>query len=305
MRRLVTYALVGMLLLCGCTASAGPSGDRTAEPQRPPVVFLLGDSYTSGIRGVPPEQTYAGVAARQLGWQVVIGGYAGTGFVQRGRIGKSFVQLDDEQFGWRPAPDMMIISGGHNDVVFSPDTVTQATRSLVMKVEQRWPKTHVVLMGPLWGGDPVPRALSVRDAVKGVAAELDVPFIDPLQGGWIHGNTYHGTGNAPQLIRKDGTHPNQAGNLHIAARVVAELKALGLDQPRLGRAAKPSRAAAELATGQPSAPTETEGAPVEGGPTSPAPRTRPKGDSTPRPDRGDPSAKPIRPDAGSDGEPQP
>ncbi len=49
------------------------------------MVMFLGDSYTVGDRGVQPETTYASATARLLGWQVIVGGRAGTGFVAKGR----------------------------------------------------------------------------------------------------------------------------------------------------------------------------------------------------------------------------
>jgi len=235
--RLVWCALVA-LLLCGCSTSqaAEPAGDpASAAPPRlhVPVVFMLGDSYTAGIKSVPPEKTYAAETARRLGWQVVIAGYAGTGFMARGKIGKNFADLYDAQLAWRPAPDMIVVSGGHNDR-HPPDQVALAANRLLTEITVRWPKTHVVLVGPMWGGDPPPRALRVRDALRTTATTLKVPFIDPLAERWITGNVHKGTGNAKRYILPDGTHPTAAGNRYIADRLVTALRARGLDHPMQG-----------------------------------------------------------------------
>ncbi|SEG85904.1 Lysophospholipase L1 [Thermomonospora echinospora] len=251
MPRLVWCAFAALLLLCSCTSSQASEPRRTArpktEPARPhvPVVFMLGDSYTAGITSVPPEQTYAGETARRLGWQVVIAGYAGTGFVSRGRIGKDFAALYEAQLAWRPAPDMVVVSGGHNDVYY-PYRVGPAANRLLTTIKSRWPKTHVVLVGPLWGGDPPPQALRVRDTLRGTAATLQVPFIDPLAERWITGNIHRRTGNARRFILRDGTHPTAAGNRHIAERLVAGLRARGLERPALG---KPARRPAQQTPG--------------------------------------------------------
>ncbi|REE96499.1 SGNH/GDSL hydrolase family protein [Thermomonospora umbrina] len=245
MPRLVWCALVALvLLLCGCNTPQDPASPR-AEPPRAvepprehaPVVFVLGDSYTAGIRAVPAEQTYAAETARRLGWQVVIAGHSGTGFVTRGRVGMDFGALFEAQLSWRPAPDLIVISGGHNDQhTRTLPQVGAAADRLLRAVKAHWPETHVVLMGPLWGGTPPPAALRVRDALRGTARGLRVPFVDPLVEPWITGH-FKKNGNARRFVMSDGTHFNAAGHRHVAERFVAELRRLGLERPALGRPA--------------------------------------------------------------------
>ena len=248
MLRLVSYACAAMLALSACAASASQSPDpsrrstaagdpRTSAGRSAsaPVVVFLGDSYTAGITGTPPHETYAAVTARRLDWQVIIAGYRGTGFVAKGRVGKTFAMLDREEVAWRPAPDMMIVAGGHNDWQQDPRKVAAAARALLGGIKHRWPATPLVLTGPMWGGDPRVKALHVRDELERVAAELGIPFIDPLRERWITGDVRRGTGTARRYIRPDGVHPNEAGNEYFADRLVADLRGLGLTEPRLGR----------------------------------------------------------------------
>lgn len=243
MRRPVLSVLAALLVLCACVASTvrlSPPLDRAeqpgSDPRRPPVVFALGDSYTMGIRGITPERAYAAEAARTLGWQVVLAGHAGTGFVGTGLTGKTFGTLFDEQLGWRPTPDMVLVSGGHNDVWYPPGLVEQRAVALLGEIRRRWPHAHVVLMGPLWGGDPGPTALTVRNVLRDAANRLRIPFIDPLGQRWITGKIHSRVGNARRFIRSDGTHPNPAGNRYLAERLVNDLRGLGLAHPVAGRA---------------------------------------------------------------------
>lgn len=212
-----------------------PSGQAAPPEERAPVVFVLGDSYTVGIRGLRAERAYAAGTARALGWQIVVAGQARTGFANDGGTGETFASLFTEQLAWRPAPDLIMISGGHNDVRARTAVVGQRAQTLVQTVRARWPRTQLVLMGPMWGGDPGPRALAVRDVLRGVASARRVPFIDPLAGRWFTGDVHEGTGNAARLIRKDGTHPNTAGNEHAARLLTGELRRMELDKPVLGR----------------------------------------------------------------------
>jgi lysophospholipase L1-like esterase len=193
--------------------------------------MFLGDSYTTGKFGQIPEQTYAADTARSLGWQVIIGGYRGTGFVAKGHIGKSFATLFEEQLAWRPAPDLIIIAGGHNDRLHAPVAVADAARRLITGIQQRWPRTHVLLVGPMWGGDPKPDVVATADTLGGVAQERRVPYVDPLRERWITGDRRKGTGNAPRYILPDATHPSAEGAHFLAQRLVADLRALKLTKP--------------------------------------------------------------------------
>ncbi|MEV0666754.1 SGNH/GDSL hydrolase family protein [Actinomadura luteofluorescens] len=233
-------SLAGSSLLAGCSllagsvhkqaAADGPKDDGAREA--PPVVMFLGDSYTVGDRGVEPESTYASATARLLGWQVVVGGRSGTGYVQRGRAPHAFLGQFESQLGWRPAPDMLIVSGGHNDWRIPPPQVAAAAHVLLERARQRWPGTRLVLLGPLWGtGTPLPGALAVRDALKNLAGQLGIPFVDPMGEGWITGDLLTGQGNAPHLIKQDRTHPTPAGHLYVATRLAADLKRMGLAHP--------------------------------------------------------------------------
>lgn len=242
MRRRVLPGLAAtavLLALPGCGTAVGRAhADSTERPAAratvrvtAPVVMFLGDSYTTGKLGQIPEQTYAAQTARDLDWQVILSGYRGTGFVSQGHVGKDFAALFQEQLAWRPAPDLMIVSGGHNDVRHQPKVVGAAAQRLLATIRQRWPNTRLLLIGPMWGGDPTPEASAVRDALAGVAAHAHVPFIDPLAEKWITGNRRDGTGNAPRYILSDGTHPTPAGARYIADRLVTDLRKLHLATP--------------------------------------------------------------------------
>jgi lysophospholipase L1-like esterase len=212
------------------TAAVAPSPTRSAVPEAPLVMFL-GDSYTVG-GGSPLESTYASAAARLLGWQVIIAGRGGTGFVIGGRTQTPFAVMFESQLGWRPAPDLLIIAGGHNDRQQPPQQVGTAARDLLNKARQRWPGTRIAVIGPFWGNEnPQPGVLAVRDALRGVSGQFGVPFIDPIGERWITGNRASGTGNAPGYIRPDGVHPTIEGHRYLATRLGDDLRRLRLASP--------------------------------------------------------------------------
>jgi lysophospholipase L1-like esterase len=195
--------------------------------------MFLGDSYTVGERGRMPEDTYAAATARLLGWQPVQAGRGGTGFVAGYRIRQSFETLFESQLGWRPAPDLLIVSGGHNDWAYPPAQVAAAAHEMLGRARARWPTTRIAVIGPLWGTQfPPASAMGIRNALRQVAQQLGVPFIDPFTEHWITGDRRRGTGNAVRYIRGDGTHPTDQGHRYIASRLAADLKRLGLAHPR-------------------------------------------------------------------------
>ncbi|MBC6460740.1 SGNH/GDSL hydrolase family protein [Actinomadura sp. HBU206391] len=227
-----------MATCAACTptaASNGRSGSRptsTPSSDRAPVVMFLGDSYTAGGRESPPTRTYAADTARLLGWQVIVGGRGGTGFATPGSAREPFATLFARQLAWRPAPDMLIVSGGHNDRNRSAIQVGIAARDLLARAKARWPGTHLVLIGPMWGtGTPMPSVLGIRDALEGVAHETGIPFIDPLREQWVTGDRRDGTGNAAHYILPDRVHPTPEGHRYIATRLAGDLKRLGLTRP--------------------------------------------------------------------------
>ncbi|WP_018657494.1 SGNH/GDSL hydrolase family protein [Actinomadura flavalba] len=237
MRR-TRYAGLGAALAVVLTGAA--CGDEKAAPReapRPAVVFAIGDSYTTGIHGLPADRAYAAETARLLGWQIIIGGNPGSGYAAGGA--KAFGPLFQAQFAWRPAPDLVLLAGGHNDVVLPGPAVAAKAKELVAIVRQRYPRAKIVMLGPMWGRDPGPKALAVRDVIAAAAAEVKVPFVDPLAGRWITGNVKQRTGNAVQYIRADGIHPNYAGNRYVAGRLATELRTLGLDRPHVTRSPAP------------------------------------------------------------------
>ncbi|WP_084516919.1 SGNH/GDSL hydrolase family protein [Microtetraspora niveoalba] len=225
-RRSLTVSAAALLAACplltGC-AQAVSQAARVAPPPagRPPVVMFLGDSFTVGSGPVAEWDSYAAGTARALGWQLITAGGSGTGYVATGRVGRTFEQSFTRQLAWRPAPDLVVVSGGHNDRRARPATVRAAALRLVADVRKRWPSVRIVLVGPIWI-DTAPRsAQHTRDAIASAAWLAGVPFLDPLTQRWI-------TGDRARVLLPDGVHPTLYGHLRLARWLAASLRARGL-----------------------------------------------------------------------------
>jgi lysophospholipase L1-like esterase len=179
-------------------------------------MVFLGDSFTVGSGPVPPWRTYASESARLLGWQPVIAGAGGTGYLNEGRVGRTFARSFEEELAWRPAPDVLVISGGHNDQRWSTGLVRQAAEQLIAEVRRRWPVTRIVMVGPIWLEDAPAKAYRVRDALAEAAVAAGVPFLDPMRRRWV-------TGRPSDVVLPDGVHPTFAGHERIAAWLADEL----------------------------------------------------------------------------------
>lgn len=186
-------------------------------------MYFLGDSYTVGVNGMPKSRTYASVLGRREGWRTAVVGYPFAGFVHTDRDGRDYADLFRQQLGNLPAPNMLVISGAHNDRTEPSRAIRTKAALLIAGVHHRWPRTRIVVVGPMWGGDPTHDALRVRSAVRSAARSQRVPFIDPLGEKWITGDRGAGTGNAVKYVLPDQTHPTAEGHLYLAERLRADL----------------------------------------------------------------------------------
>ncbi|SDL00859.1 Lysophospholipase L1 [Nonomuraea maritima] len=196
------------LVLSACAANGVP---RDAPPAAR-VVMFLGDSFTVGSGPVPPWETYASETARLMGGQPIIAGASGTGYLSEGRVGRTFQRSFEVELAWRPAPDLLVIAGGHNDRRWSAVKVRKAADRLLAEVRGHWPGTDVVVVGPLWMGEPPKKAYEVRDVLAKAARDGGVAFVDPMARRW-----------PLEVALPDGVHPTHTGHERIAAWLAGEL----------------------------------------------------------------------------------
>ncbi|MFS1302908.1 SGNH/GDSL hydrolase family protein [Streptosporangium longisporum] len=201
-----------------------PSSAVTMPPSRAPLVMVIGDSFTVGSGPVRGWNGYAARVARELGWQLVTAGAAGTGYVNPGRVGRTFQRSFEEELSWRPAPDLVIVSGGRNDRRIGAARIENAAVRLVGSIRRRWPHTGIVMVGPIWVAKAPPWAYRIREAVAIAAERLEVPFLDPLDV-----LDTHGRGWGRGAVLPDGVHPTLLGHLRLSRWMIAELREHGIE----------------------------------------------------------------------------
>ena len=195
----------------------------------PPVVapsavsaYFFGDSLMAGTGAAPRRPVMARVAAAQLGWDVEVDAWGGTGYTTTGESPGYLDRLS------RPGAmtgeyDVVLLEGGTNDarVRSTPAQVQAAVRDVVALVQERQPHARVVLMGaydPPPPGRVDPHRTVVDDALRGVADELGLPFFSPVSGGWTQGQS-------PSFLHADRLHPSAHGYGVMGTRLAQDLEA--------------------------------------------------------------------------------
>ena len=215
-------------------AAADPSGPSRTEPTRPAIdlpenrpitvprasaggtALFLGDSYTSGWRGVGTgPRGWPRIVAAAMGWRVVNLAVAGTGFVNPGWTGQPIGSRVATAVSRRP--DVVVVAGGHNDSRWSAGTTAAAADRVLRELRAGIPDALIIVVGPIWqDGSPPVRCLVLRDRLRRTATAIDAVFVDPIADRWFAGSRH-------AMIGRDGIPPTDAGHRFIAGRLLARL----------------------------------------------------------------------------------
>ena len=204
------------------TPSATPTPTATPTVTAAPVAdvvdaVLLGDSFTAGRGSRAGTTTALQQAATSLRWRSTVRAAVGTGYTTGGRQGgRPFSQRLAQEV--RTAPDVLVVQGGAADTGATVPQLTAAANALVDEVQRRFPRTRLVLVGPVAMEQPVDGQLvRVARTLAAVAKAQGVPFVDPIARGWV------GEANHDSLTSPTGFYPNAAGHAYLGRRFAAVL----------------------------------------------------------------------------------
>ena len=194
---------------CRRTAATVHSAAATAVEGPGARVAFLGDSYTSGYALADPQDGYAYVLSRALGWRAAVDGFPGSGFTTDAQCpGERYAQRVD-----RIPTDatLVLVEGGLNDV---PDAaqVPSSSAALLEQVRARVPSAAVVVVGPpLVPGRAAGVLRQVSADLSRTAAEHGAGYVDATS--W----------SLPYV--RDGVHLTPAGHRQFAELLGAQLAA--------------------------------------------------------------------------------
>lgn len=220
--RLAVAAAV-ILGLAGCSGSSASDARPSAIADEAPVALFLGDSYTEGMGLAADEldSRWSAVLADRLGWRERNAGCSGSGYSTRGpecsdNYGERVAELADAD------PDVVIVSGGVNDLYESADVIDASVRDTYAALRSAFPEARIYAVnGIYFHGDETPEILlRLNESVKHWSGDSDAVFLDI-------GEPFLGH---PELLGDDRVHPNPAGHEVLADLTQAELERVGASE---------------------------------------------------------------------------
>jgi lysophospholipase L1-like esterase len=225
--RRVRRTLVSLLLACGLLAMAAPAhaelpaGIPAGSPAKAkPRALFFGDSYFVG-GGCSPDATQdmAYLAGTALGYRPTVRGAGGTGFVAANPdygLPPYLAQIHDGALDLKN-PALVVIEGGSNDLGFPSAQIKKNAGKVLHIARTTYPRALLILVGPMDPYGSYDDTIPVRDALKTVAHQRHVPFVDDLT--WLQ--------DRPGQLCDDYDHPTYAAGVTLGQRLEEALHKLG------------------------------------------------------------------------------
>jgi lysophospholipase L1-like esterase len=189
-----------------------PSGS-TAPSGSPLITAFVGDDWTSGVGASDPSKRFTTLVSAALNLDEKNFGVAGSGYARPG------TSEDGGDYASRVAdvvaahPDLVVVSGGRNDVTDNVSLLDQRARRLFEQLRRKLPNATVVAIRPMWGDSPPTKALlKVAQVVRLAAKQAGVPYLG------VHDPILDHPG-----FMKDAADPNDRGYTAVAAAIEERL----------------------------------------------------------------------------------
>jgi lysophospholipase L1-like esterase len=215
--RLVGFVVSLALLIGVVSAPVAPLELYEASRDTPlSRVAVIGDSYTTGSdEGGQGANGWADRAWQMLalqGFDITpdVAAEGGAGYGIRGNRGSVFWDLTPRAV--RPEDAVVVFFGSRNDQGVDPRLVAGAARDCFAFARRTALSARLLVIGPPWPTADVPvPVLQIRDVLYAEARAAGATWIDPIAERWFVGR--------PDLIGKDGVHPNDAGHAYMADKI--------------------------------------------------------------------------------------
>lgn len=197
----------------GVVAESPPEAEEASDLPR---VLVFGDSWTVGSAATVPSGGYAYRVADIAGWDTIVNGESGSGYLKEGRAGNTFgeriARLD-------PAldPDVVIIQGSINDRRHGAEGYRDAVWAAWDDLAATYPEATIVVLGPAPQVLPIEAAtLRIDRDLAELADERGWPYVSPIADRWITDDNYL---QVIDTSERGADHPSDAGHLYLAQRV--------------------------------------------------------------------------------------
>lgn len=189
----------------------------------PSIIVAIGDSYTGGSNaggstGTPSNWVVAAANTLRKGGMDILQverGLGGSGYVNRGPIGKVFGDMVADNL--HPETDAVVFFGSINDQAQPIDEVRAAVDKTWTRAEKAAPNAKFIAIAPAWMRPDTPDdILAIRDVIKELAAKHKFDFIDPNEERWFQ--------DRQDLIAPGNIHPTNEGHRFMAEKIAPHLK---------------------------------------------------------------------------------
>lgn len=217
-------AVLALLLLLAPLLAWNLDGGRASASSvlAPRGIVVVGDSITARYNDEPGDemQGWWSIVGRHYDAGVTTYAQSGSGYLRPGLMCSGNRFIDRQQAFVSNAPSLFIIEGGRNDwaqcednrfVTSTDEAVVHAVDTYLGTLRTFLPRsTRIIVMGPPWGPVDPGNGERVTSIIEAAAARHGLEFI-PTTGALT----------ASRVV--DGVHPNRAGSVAIADRVISAL----------------------------------------------------------------------------------
>jgi acyl-CoA thioesterase I len=192
---------------------------RSAPGPQPPVLAIVGASFTAGVGPGRSDQAWAFRLARDLHWDAVIDGVPGAGYMRPGVGRKGPMAAEIARVDLRALhPSLVIVQAGHDDIGVPASVERRRVTQAVALIRAQAPRARIALITVFPGRTNLAAAGRTDQAIvtAGTAADRQVIIMDPLAGDWKFARV------------RAGLHPTAAGDAWIAGTVAGILRQHGV-----------------------------------------------------------------------------
>ncbi len=192
---------------------------RQDSGRRLPTVVIVGASITAGVGAGQSDRSWAALLARRLGWNAVVYGDPGAGYVRPGIHRRGPVAHELSEVNLRKLnPALVIVQAGHNDMGVPAALEQQRVKQVIAQIRTEAPDAGIGLITVFVGRLHRPAAYQTDRTIVAAAKAADpaVIIMDPLAGKWKFARI------------RDGLHPTAAGSQWIAGQVGQILEGRGV-----------------------------------------------------------------------------
>ena len=154
------------------------------EPGRHvPTVVIVGASFTAGFGPGNPDGSWTALLARHLGWDAVVYGDPGAGYVRPGIHRRGPVSREISQVNLRELnPALVIVQAGHNDMGVPAELEQQQVKQVIAQIRAAVPDAGIALITVFVGRLHRPAAYQTDRTIVAAARAADpaVIIMDPL-----------------------------------------------------------------------------------------------------------------------------